>query len=104
MSDSKQDLVTKARTLARVVLQNPNLLTTAGLPNGVRVQTNVSTTTRFPLPLTIGAAVLGAIGVIAAVKGHKIVGYGFVAIGVAGIGAAAAAPELNAALLKAGAP
>ncbi len=67
---------------------------------GQTVVTNASQSSRFPLPLTIGSAVLIAVGVLATLKGHRLIGYGMAGIGAVGIGAAAAAPEINARLFK----
>lgn len=86
-----------ARTARVLVTLNPSLRVVT--PNGT-VTTNVTATQRFPLPLTIGSAVLGAIGAIAALRGHRIIGVGLVVVAGVGLGAAAAAPELNAALAK----
>lgn len=70
------------------------------LPNGVKVVTNVQADARFPLPLTLVSALVMSIGVLATMRGHKVIGVGALILGGAGLGAAAAAPELNAQIKK----
>lgn len=105
MSDEKKDalkrLKIKAAAAAKAALATADA-NAAGLPAGVRVQSNVQASQRFPLPLTIVSAVVTAIGVLAFLKGHRIIGGVAAAVGAVGIGAAAAAPELNAQLNKVG--
>jgi hypothetical protein len=103
MSDAKKAQIKigkKSAVLAAVhsVLTSP--VPSFGLPPGVRVQTNSSAVARFPLPLTIGSALLLAIGAIATMRGHRVIGLGIVGIGLLGVGTAAAAPELSSAIKK----
>lgn len=95
MSDAKQAAIKAAQTVLHAPSVRP-----IGLPNGIKVVTNVQADARFPLPLTLTSAVVMAIGVLATMRGHRVIGVGALIIGGAGLGAAAAAPELNAQLKK----
>lgn len=95
MSDTKKQLLQVAKQLLESKVPNA-----VGLAPGVRVVTNANAVARFPLPLTIGSAVVGAIGIIATLRGYKIVGAAMVASGTLGLAASAAAPELIGALNK----
>lgn len=81
---------------ARVLLTTST--PTAGLPPGIRVETNAAAVTRFPLPLTIGSAVIAAIGIFAFMRGHRVLGAAMALGGGVGLGASAAAPEIMGAL------
>jgi len=96
-SDTVAAIRTNALRVATAVLHAP-VPGASGLPPGVSVQTNAKTVARFPLPLTMTSAVMLAVGAIAYMRGHRIVGGLLAVAGVAGIGAAAAAPELHSAL------
>lgn len=73
----------------------------AGLPNGTRVVTNSAAVTRFPLPLSLTSAAILAVGFLAMMRGHRVIGLVLLTGGGIGLGAAAAAPEMNALLTKA---
>lgn len=102
MGDNKKSTLASAAEAARTLLKTPTF--TLGLPRSVTVTTNVNSTEngRFPLPLTIGSGLVAALGLIAVAKGHKKSGAALVVLGSLGLGAAAAAPELNQALAKVG--
>lgn len=93
------DLKKEALKAAKAVVNNPTFRP-VGLPPGVNVVTNASASARFPLPLTIGAALVLSVGVIAVMKGHRGIGVVALAFGGLGLGAAAAAPEINAQIAK----
>lgn len=103
MSDKKDQLKgAKAATLkiaSDLLAGRPFPL--AGLPPGVRIETNVNAVARFPLALAVPSAILLAVGVLAGFKGYRGVGVTLGVLGAAGIGASAAAPELHAAINKA---
>jgi len=97
----------RSRGIDKAQLSNLKLLAKVALQGGQTtvvdgqiVSTNSAAVSRFPLPLTVGSAVVLGLGALAMVKGHRIVGLVVLALGGAGIGAAAAAPELNAAIGK----
>lgn len=106
MSDAKkQDLrhaklgaAKRAAIIAQEALKQPTVLTVSSAAGAIHL--NTSTTTRFPLPLTIGSVVIGAIGALMAMRGHRMIGFGLVIVGGVGLGAAAAAPELQTELAK----
>lgn len=95
-ASAKQTVLNGLSHLLRSPTPNP-----AGLPAGVKITTNSQSVARFPLPLTITSAGMLAVGAIAYMRGHHIVGGMLAAAGLGGLGAAAAAPELNAAINKA---
>lgn len=97
MSDAKKE----ALKAAKLLLSSPSF-GASGLPPGVRVVTNAQAVARFPLPLTIVSAVITAAGIIATMRGHRIIGVGLMVFGGVGLGAAAAAPELLDAANKLG--
>lgn len=87
----------------KIFLANPSL-PGLGLPPGFLVHTNASKVARFPLPATIGSSVVLALGVFMMLRGRRVVGVVLLGLGGAGLGAAAAAPEILAAIDKARAP
>lgn len=105
MSDTKKAQLAKASAKAKALAALSHLLRSpapnpAGLPAGVKVTTNSQSVARFPLPLTITSAGLIAVGAIAYMRGHHVIGGLLAASGIGGLGAAAAAPELNGLINK----
>jgi hypothetical protein len=59
---------------------------------------NASKAKRFPLPLTVGSAAVLALGALMLMRGNRVIGLSMLALGGAGIGMSAAAPEVLEAL------
>ncbi len=107
MSDANKATLKKAKSDAANGLANTlfsSVVPTKTFAGGIRVETNANAIARFPLPLTIGGAVTIALGALAMMRKHRVIGLLLLAGGGAAIGAAAAAPEINAALKRAGLP
>lgn len=102
MSTAKKSTLSDAKAVAVAIARGivTPVTPTAGLPPGVRIETNAKAVARFPLPLTVGSAIVGAIGAIAFMRGYRVAGGLISIVGVAGIGAAALAPEINGFLDK----
>lgn len=107
MSDAKKELIGLKVKIAALDLAD--VLLRPGIPSpevvaGVRVETNANAIARFPLPLALPSALIAALGVIAAMRGYKVIGIVMVGAGGLGLVASAAAPELHDQISKLRAP